>query len=461
MRRPSRDATGILRETVRRSLQAHVPRGAPLALGLSGGRDSIVLLDALSALAPPLGHTVTAIHVHHGLSANADAWAQFCADRCATLGVAHVVRKVDVDPPPRTSLEAVARAARYVALADAARAASAAVVALAHHRDDQAETLLLQLLRGAGPHGLSAMPAVRVDSAGIAWWRPLLELSRADVDAYARDRSLAWIEDESNADRRHARNAVRQSVMPALREVAPHADAVLARAAAHQAEAAGLLDELAAHDAQQALEGTALRRAALLDLSPHRGRNLLRWFLRGQGLPAPSSARLAAMLDQLRGARIDAMVRLAHAGTEIGVHQGRIVVHPARSAPFDLPWSGESRLALPHGVLEFERALGRGMDAERLSSAAVRVRPRAGGERFQLAPDRPRRALKSILRDSGIPAWERCDLPLVFCGDALAAVAGVGVDAGFRARPTQPGVTVAWHPTPRRARTEAGGRAPP
>jgi tRNA(Ile)-lysidine synthase len=449
MRRPSRDATGVLHDTVRHSLRAHVPQGASLALGLSGGRDSIVLLDALAALAPSLGHTVTAIHVHHGLSANADAWAQFCAERCAALGIAYVARRVDVDRQPRTSLEAVARAARYGALADAARAISAPVVALAHHRDDQAETLLLQLLRGAGPHGLSAMPAVRVDSAGIAWWRPLLELSRADVDAYARDRSLAWIEDESNADRRHARNAVRQSVLPAMREVAPQADAILARVAAHQAEAAGLLDELAAHDAQQSLDGAALRLAALADLPPHRARNLLRWFLRSRALPSPSSARLAAMLDQLRGARVDAMVRLAHAGMEIGVHQGRIVVHPARSAPFDLPWSGESRLALPHGILEFETAQGMGIDAEQLSKAAVRVRSRAGGERFQLAPDRPRRALKSILRDSGIPAWERCELPLVFCGDALAAVAGVGVDAGFRARPSQPGVTVVWHPTTR------------
>ncbi|MEO8345591.1 MAG: tRNA lysidine(34) synthetase TilS [Betaproteobacteria bacterium] len=449
MRRSSRDVTGLLRETVRRSLAMHVPEGSPLALGLSGGRDSVVLLDVLVLLAPSRGHTITAIHVNHGLSPNADAWAQFCAGHCAALGIDLVTRKVSVDRAPRTSLESQARDARYGALADVAQVLSASVVALAHHRDDQAETLLLQLLRGAGPQGLAAMPTLREDVAGIAWWRPLLELSRADIDAYARDRALAWIDDESNADRRHARNAVRHDVLPALRKVAPQADGIIARAAAHQADAAELLDELAAQDAQGAFDGATLRRDILAGLSPQRARNLLRWFLRGQGLPAPSTARLEAMFDQLRGARVDSVIRLAHAGTEIGVHQGRIALHPARTAPFDLTWGGEPLLTLPHGTLVFAEAKGTGIDATRLASAAVRVRSRTGGERFQVAADRPRRALKSILRDSGIPAWERFGLPLVFCGDALAAVAGVGIDAGFQTAPTQPGMTISWHPKPR------------
>ena len=195
MRRSSRDATRALREVVGRSLAAHVPQGTPLAMGLSGGRDSVVLLDALATVAPSRGHTITAIHVHHGLSPNADTWAQFCADHCAALGIALVTRKVMVDHLPRTSLEAQARGARYGALADAARHISAPVVALAHHRDDQAETLLLQLLRGAGPHGLAAMPAMRKDISGIAWWRPVLAVARAEIDAYARDQALAWIDD--------------------------------------------------------------------------------------------------------------------------------------------------------------------------------------------------------------------------------------------------------------------------
>ncbi len=397
---------------------------------------------------PLAATTLTAIHIHHGLSANADAWATFCAERCAELGVACVIRRVAVGRQPRTSLESEARRARYAALAEIARESGAAIVALAHQQDDQAETLLLQLLRGAGPHGLAAMPAVRRDG-DVTWWRPLLDVARADIDAYARARDLSWIDDESNADARHARNAVRMTVMPALAALAPQASATLARAALHQAEAAQLGDELAQQDAVGAVEAGGLQRDALVHLAPHRARNLLRWYLRSQGLPAPSSARLAAMLDQLRATRRDSAIRLLHAGVEIGVHRGRIALHAPAPSPFDAPWHGESLLSLPHGTLVFGHAEGAGLDQKLMASTPVRVRSRAGGERFQLAPDRPRRALKSILHDAGIPAWERAGLPLIFCGDALAAVAGVGVDTAFRAQPGQTGVTIAWNPKAR------------
>jgi tRNA(Ile)-lysidine synthase len=447
MRREPDDATVMLRDIVLRSLEAHVPAGSKLALGFSGGRDSAVLLDALAAVAPSRGNTVAAIHVHHGLSANADTWTEFCVARCAALGIACVVRRVAVIRQPRASLEALARRARYDALAEASRAIGAKVVALAHHRNDQVETLLLQLLRGAGPHGLAAMPALRVNASGAAWWRPLLGIPRGRVDAYACDRGLAWIDDESNADRCHARNAVRHSVVPALLDIAPQADATLARAASHQAEAAQLLDELAQQDAGSAFDGATLLRAALDPLAPHRARNVLRWFLRCQGLPAPSTARLAAMLDQLRGARGDAAIRLAHGGVEIGVHHGRIALHATPPEGFDVRWQGEAELALPHGTLAFGHADGAGIDLSRVAGD-VHVRSRVGGERFQLAADRPRRALKSILRDAGIPPWERRGLPLIFCGEALAAVAGLGIDATLCAAPGRPGLTVAWHPWP-------------
>ena len=441
----SGNATAELQDAVQQSLAAHLPAGAAIAVALSGGRDSVVLLDALAAVAPARGHKVTAIHVHHGLSANADAWAEACVERCADLRIACEVRRVAVVRQPRASLEALARHARYGALSDVALRAGAAVVALAHHRNDQAETLLLQLLRGSGPHGLAAMPAWRVDAAGIAWWRPLLGIPRARIDAYARKRRLQWIDDESNADGRHARNAVRHSVMPVLERIAPQADATFARAAAHQADAVRLLDELAEQDARDACDGTTLLCRALDALSPHRARNLLRWFLRGHGLPAPSTARLAAMLDQLRSARGDAETRLAHAGVEIGVHQGRIALHRAPPGRFDVCWRGEPELALPHGIVTFGHAEGAGIDLS-LASRDVHLRSRAGGERFQVAIDRPRRALKSVLRDAGIPPWERRGMPLVWCGDALAAVAGLGVDAALRAAPGRPGLTVAWHP---------------
>jgi len=445
MRREPEGATAEVHGAVRRSLEAELPARAPIAVALSGGRDSVVLLEALATVAPTRGHAVTAIHVHHGLSANADRWAQDCVERCAALRVACVVRRVEVIRQPRVSLEAHAREARYDALAGVARETGAAVVALAHHRNDQAETLLLQLLRGSGPHGLAAMPALREDADGLAWWRPLLDVPRARIDAYAIERNLRWCDDESNADHRHARNALRHCVLPALLQIAPAADVTLARAATHQADAARLLDELAQIDALDARSGATLQRAVFDTLSPHRARNLLRWFLREHGLPAPSTARLAAMLDQLRGARGDAVIRLAHAGVEIGVHQGRITLHAAPPTSFDLRWRGEPELALPHGTLEFGHAEGAGIDLARFDGE-VRVRSREGGERFQVASNRPRRALKAVLRDAGIPPWERGGLPLVFCGDALAAVGGLGIDAAACAAPGRAGLTVVWHP---------------
>ncbi|MFO1314119.1 MAG: tRNA lysidine(34) synthetase TilS [Burkholderiales bacterium] len=442
------DAPDDVRAAAARALAAHVPAGAAIAVALSGGRDSVVLLDALFHVAPPRGHRVAALHVHHGLSPNADRWQRFCADLCATRGVPFTARAVVVPRTPQASVEAEARRLRYAALADAAVAAGIRHVALAHHRDDQAETLLLQLLRGAGPHGLAGMPAARTDLHGVTIVRPLLDCPRAAIDAYAQAAGLAWVDDESNAAHRHLRNAVRHVVLPALVRVAPQAPATLARAARHQADAARLADDLAALDAATYGNHGSLECAALAALPPHRARNLLRWFVRQHGLPAPSEARLAAMMAQLAAARADANVALAHGGVELGVWRGRVVVHPASPPAFDVRWSGESELTLPHGRLAFDRADGAGLDATRIAAAPVSVRPRTGGERLQLAAGRPRRALKSLLQEAGLAPWDRRALPLVFCGDALAAAPGVGVDAAFAARPGAPGVTVVWHPKP-------------
>jgi tRNA(Ile)-lysidine synthase len=447
MRRPDEsDPVAAVRFTVATALAAGIPAGAPIAIALSGGRDSVVLLDALVAVATQQRHPLRAAHVHHGLSTNADAWQRFCAQLCEERGVPLSTGHVIVARGAPTGVEAEARRLRYAALAEAATAAGIEIIALAHHRDDQAETLILQLLRGAGPQGMAGMPAMRRDPRGILWWRPLLGVTRSTIDAYAAAAGLGWVDDESNEQHRHLRNAVRHRVMPALAAVSGNAAATLARAAAHQAEAALLADDLARFDAQEVVEGNALIGAALAALPGHRARNVLRWFLRERGLPAPSTARLAAMVEQLCTARGDAAIRLVHAGVELGVHRGRVLLHGPPPPWFDVPWRGEPALELAHGRLVFGQASGTGLDAERLTLAPVRVRARAGGERFQSAPERPRRALKAILREAGIPVWDRAALPLVFCGDRLVAVSGVGIDAGFRAPPGKPGFTLSWHP---------------
>ncbi len=432
--------------SVAAAVDAHVGHAGRLAVALSGGRDSVVLLDALAQLAAPRSLALFAIHVHHGLSPNADAWAQFCANLCRARNITLAVRTVDVCRARGLSLEAEARRARYAALADAALAQAFSHIALAHHQDDQAETLLLQLLRGAGPHGLAAMPPARRDPRGLLWLRPLVRVARSEIDGYAAARELTFVDDESNFDRQYLRNALRITALPALKAIAPQIVPTLARAAAHQAEAALLLDELAAHDAICSFDGATLDCTYLSALAPHRARNLLRWFLRQHGLPAPSTVRLAAMLAQLTHARPDTRVRLAHAGTEIGVYQGRIVVHAPPPTAYSVPWAGQALLALPHGTLAFERTLGQGVAAERLGAAQVTVRARRGGERLQLAPGRPRRALKAILHEAGVPEWQRRGLPLLFCGDELAAVPNLGVDVAYQVSGTAPGFVLRWEP---------------
>jgi len=438
-----------IREAIAPFVDATAGRPLRIAVALSGGRDSMVLLDALGALRAGTPIAVCAVHVHHGLSPNADAWAEFCAAECAHRDIALTVHRVRVERAPGASLEATARDARLAALG----ATDVDLVALAHHADDQAETLLLQLLRGAGPHGLAAMGAVR-ESVSPAFVRPLLALPRAALETYARRHALRWIDDESNADTGLKRNYLRHEIAPRLATAFPGFPGTLVRAAAHQAEAAQLLDELAALDADGALapgaDGAATlergRLAVLAARSPARARNLLRWFVRGHGLQPPSTARLAAMLTQLTRAAPDARVRLAHAGIELGIYRERIVVHAPAVAPFVAAWSGESALELPHGVLEFAAAQGEGLARRALHAARVTVRGREGGERLQIAARGPARALKRLLQDAHVPPWQRAALPLVFCDDTLAAVPGVGVDATLRTPAGAPGIVIRWHP---------------
>ncbi len=410
----------------------------------------MVLLDALSEIAPANGVALAAVHVDHGLSRNAGAWAEFCAGECRKRRVPLTVRKVVVERAGPGGPEAAARDARYRAF----EALEADFVALAHHGDDQAETLLLQLLRGAGPPGLAAMPVLHARRAGPALLRPFVALPGAALEAYAKAHGIAWIDDESNADLALRRNFLRHQIAPRLASAFPGYPATLVRAAAHQAEAARLADELAAQDAGALLvtagaAGETLDRhafSALAASAPHRARNLLRWFLHRHGLRAPSAARLAAMQDQLARASADARVRLAHDGVELGFHRGRIVVHAPSIPSFALPWRGEADLALPHGILEFAPTPGTGLAATVLAQGSTVVRPRAGGERIRLASGRPRQALKRLLQSAGVPHWQRDTLPLVWCGDTLAAVPGIGVDVAFAAAAGSPGYEVRWHP---------------
>jgi len=444
--RSSTQADAAVERAVAAWVAALADADAPVAFALSGGRDSVALLDAGVTALRAAGGRAIAFHVHHGLQAGADAWAAFCADLCRALGIECVVRRVTVARTRRTGLEAAARDARYDALRDLAREHGVRAVALAHHQDDQAETLLLQLGRGAGPAGLAAMSPLGVDADGVAWHRPLLGVTRVQVAAYAAARGLRWVDDPSNADTQLRRNALRARVVPVLASTLPGYPATIARAASHQADAASLLDTLAALDARDAgydERARTLAAPALAALALPRARNLLRWFLREQGLPPPSAARLHAMLRQLGTARADATIALTHAGAVVGRHRGRVAVHRPAPPDYRVAWHGERAVALPHGELRFDAVDSGGVDIDRMASG-LEIRPRQGGERLQLARDRTRRALKAILRESALPTWERDALPLVVAGDVLVAVPGIGVDVAWQAFPGCPGRLPVW-----------------
>lgn len=269
--------------------------GLPLAVAYSGGADSTALLLACAERWPG---QVSAIHVHHGLQAAADAFEQHCRDFCARLGVPLIVRRVDARHAPGQSPEEAARSARYEALRQGARAAEPPLqhIALAQHADDQVETLLLALSRGAGLPGLSAMPA-QWERDGIRYYRPMLEVSGADVRDWLRGRGVAWIEDPTNADEQYTRNRIRARLLPAIEAAFPRFRDTFARSAAHAAQAQGLLNELAAADLRQT--GEPPRLDALQALSRARQANVLRFWLRSCHATAPSAAQLEELLDQV------------------------------------------------------------------------------------------------------------------------------------------------------------------
>lgn len=423
-------------------LARHVRPGERLVAGLSGGIDSVVLLHLLQAHSRPQGLHLSALHVHHGLSPHADAWLAHCQRLCDSLGVPLEVARVVVRRDTTSGLEAAARQARYAAFGRV----EAEWIVLAHQRDDQAETLLFNLLRGAGLSGAAAMPVVRTfpgrQDLGIL--RPLLDMPRRWIERYAEEHNLTWIEDESNRDERHARNYLRQSILPRLRERFPGYDAVLARAAAHFAEADTLLSRLAEIDAAKAMREGRIVVAELARLDEARARNLLRHVLKQAGVTMPDRARLQEALRQACDAAADRQVSIDLGQCMLNRHRGQLWLAPKYPAAVDTDWRGEAVLDWAGTRVRFGRTRGAGIGLSRLEGKAVRIRPRRGGERFQPDPRRPRRELRKLLQENGVPPWQRKAMPLLWCGDQLVWVPGIGVDVAWQCQVDEPGLLPHW-----------------
>jgi tRNA(Ile)-lysidine synthase len=415
----------------------------------------MALLDMLARLATARGtgvRRVTAIHVHHGLSQNADAWTAHCEAACAERGVPLVVMRVQVRKAGR-GIEAAARDARYAALAEAARAAGARIVLTAHHRDDRLETFLLQWMRGAGPDGLAAFPPARVFDGDLQLLRPLIEASRADIDRYIELRNLQYVNDDSNADTALARNAIRHDVLTRMDVLRPGFRVAAARAVDLVAEAAEAMQSIAATDlmaCQEAAPDGMLRLDRLGGLPGARQTGVLRRWLSLAGIEAPSRARLLDVLEQARNKRSDTRMLVRISGHEVRRYRGLLLLTQVDDSARDsetFQWQGEDQLPLPSwgGVLKFLEVSGEGFDPAWLRACPLELRPRGGGERFKPHPSRPSRTLKRLFQDAGIPEFARARLPLLWRQGQLIFVGGLGADVRFTDRNGER-IVIEWEP---------------
>jgi len=430
-----------------------------IAVAYSGGLDSTVLLHLMRHYADEHQIALRAFHVHHGLSADADLWLGHCRNTCVALGIAFDERRVKLESDDGNSIEEAARDARYAALGAMCREHGVNLLLTAHHVDDQAETVLLQMLRGSGLAGMAGMDGANrapglLGSDAIVIARPLLGVLRSELENFARRHGIVNIEDESNTDPRFARNALRHRVMPAMEANFPGFQQRFARAAQHARAAQGLLVDLAQMDiARCRIDGlpAALEIAPMAQLSPGRADNLLRYWFSTLGLRMPSTAWLHEMRTQLLVAKADAQLCVTHPDCRVRRHRNRVFVTPpddgksAEAAPQSFAWNGEASLPFSGfgGALYFDAAPV-GVDAAWLRGRECRLHLRAGGERLKLAADRPTRSLKQHYQARDIPSWERETLPIVSSASILLFAAGLGMDCGHFGVARAPCVSLRW-----------------
>lgn len=420
-----------------------------LLLALSGGLDSCVLLYLLVASKQTIPFNLQAMHVHHGLSANADAWAEFCVQQCALLKVPLEIVHIRVEKNTKLGIEAAARQMRYEALFNyKLDEVQPDFIVTAHHQDDQAETLLLQLFRGAGVKGLASMAAV---DKSRRLMRPLLDLTRQALQDYAIGHQIQWCDDESNNNTYYERNFVRHELMPILETRYSAIKSVLARNAAHLAEANNLLNVLAAIDAENLLTDNSLCLQGLTALEGSRAKNVLRWWFANNNLAMPSTEYLTEIINQLLNAKVDANINIqlnlnnpAHYLALKRFQQRAYLLKEQSAQTFDLVWNGEAELTLPNSSkLLFKQVAGAGL-ALKSGMTKLRITNRDGGERFKPNVLRPTRTLKHLLQEANIPPWQRECLPLIYWNDTLAFVPGIGITHELQAGEHELGVEITW-----------------
>lgn len=450
-----------------KSLLGVHPRVRHFVIAYSGGVDSHVLLHLLATHRSTLEERLlSAVYVDHGLQPTSGEWGRHCQRVCWELRVDFSSLQVDARPQPGESPEAAARRARYKAFQDLLEEDQALLTA--HHRDDQAETVLLQLLRGSGPPGLAAMPVSAPLGRGRLL-RPLLETERTEILAYAEHHGLAWIEDGSNTNRDLDRNFLRHEILPLLKRRWPAAARTMARSASLCAETAALVDTLAQEELAK-VAGTrpdCLDISALCGLDPSRQRNVLRHWLRDLDLPVPNAAHLRHILCDAIAVPGDRQSCIRWPGGEVRRYRDQLFAMPslsAHDAAQVISWpvgaTGRSPLYIPGigrlslradvvGAIGRSGATGRSpLRADLLADGELTVRFRRGGERFRPHGRRHSQALKKLLQDTAIPPWERDRIPLLYRNQELIAVAGVAIGADFAASSGEDGLVLEWQREP-------------
>jgi tRNA(Ile)-lysidine synthase len=416
---------------------------AQLAVAFSGGLDSTVLLHA--TIKAHGKKNVHAFHVHHGIQKEADQWQAHCKAVAKKLGCHFDTRNVKLNK--QSNIESQARNLRYEALTQMCEAHKIQDLLLAHHLDDQAETVLIQLMRGAGLPGLSAMPQVKSNEL-IHLWRPFLNMRRKDLEIYAKEHQLTWIEDPSNQDESYRRNAVRKSILPSLEKFQEGAIENLARSARHLGEAQGLLNQLADIDlglieSKEGLSKTNLIR--LYKTSQARATNALRRWLSKNNLAYPSEERLTAWWSELTQARLDAKLQWDHDQCVIRLWRGHLSITQDSNAQ-----AKEKEKVTTDGEWTFKKLPANskkpGIAKDRFEQAKqkglINTMAREGGEKFKVDLKRPRKSLKNLYQEAAIPPWQR-DVPLLYIGEELVAVAGIGISADWQTT-EGPRVTLEW-----------------
>jgi tRNA(Ile)-lysidine synthase len=432
-------------------VESLVPRtSAELCVAYSGGLDSTVLLHALArAIADRAHYSMRAAHVDHQLHPDSARWREQCGRVAESLRIEFVPLVVSVTASADLGIEAAAREARYAALREILKPNE--VLLTAHHADDQLETMLMALMRGAGLRGLSGVPSVQIFGGG--WLaRPLLEFGRAELEEWARAEQLPWLEDPSNANTSFDRNFLRHRVLPALRERWPAAAHSATRSTAHLREAGRLLDVLAAADLEMLAIGACLGMARLANLAPARRRNVLRHWIRQQGIRVPSTRKLATIERDLLIAREDRLPCVEWDGVQVRRHRG-LLYCMRQPPPFDpadtLTWNVSQVLELPAqlGRLRAQRdALG-GLAVARLP-AALQVHFRHGGEELQPAGDTHHRKLKKLLQDARVLPWWRDRVPLIYAAERLVAVGDLWISEEFAAQGGEDALRIVWEERP-------------